>query len=86
VPLISEFYGISIYIYYSDHPQKHFHAQYGGNEVKVRISDLSIMAGRIAPRAMGLVIEWAGQHQSELEQAWNRAAAHEKPGKIAPLK
>jgi hypothetical protein len=32
-----------------------------------------------------MVIEWAALHQSELHEAFLRAAAMENPGKIAPL-
>ena len=56
MPNVSEFFGIAI-IYYDDHPEPHFHATYGGREVKVRITDLSVMAGSLPSRAMGLVIE-----------------------------
>ncbi len=59
MPRVCEFYGIVIYIYYDDHPDAHFHAIYGSFEVEVRIEDLSVMAGRLPPRAMGLVVEWA---------------------------
>lgn len=86
MPLISEFYGIRIYVYYNDHPDPHFHAKYAGKEVQIRIGDLSVMAGEISHRAMGLVIEWASQHRAELARAWKKAEAHEKPGKIAPLR
>ena len=50
-------YGIVVYLYYDDHPDAHFHAVYGGDEVQIRIDHLSVMAGRLPPRAMGLVIE-----------------------------
>jgi hypothetical protein len=42
---------------YDDHPDPHFHATYGGREVKVRIADLSVLAGGLSARAMGLVAE-----------------------------
>ena len=57
MPKVSELFGIAIYIYYDDLPEPHFHATYGGREVKVRITDLSVMAGSLPSRAMGLVIE-----------------------------
>ena len=59
MPQVSEFYGIAVYIYYDDHPEPHFHAIYGRREAQIRISDLSVMAGDLQPRAMGLVVEWA---------------------------
>jgi hypothetical protein len=59
VPKISEFFGISIYVYYRDHGPPHFHTLYGGDEVLVSIDDLSVLEGKLSPRAMGLVTEWA---------------------------
>ena len=86
MPKVSEFFGISIYLYYRDHPPPHFHARYGSEEALISIRDLSVLEGRLSPRAMGLVIEWAAQHQDELLLAWGRAQNHEAPGKIEPLR
>ena len=33
MPLVSEFYGIKIYMYWEDHSPPHFHAEYGDNQV-----------------------------------------------------
>ncbi|MDE0607862.1 MAG: DUF4160 domain-containing protein [Acidimicrobiaceae bacterium] len=49
------------------------------------INSLAVIRGRLSPRANGLVVEWAAQHQAELREAWSRAERHESPGKIAPL-
>jgi hypothetical protein len=37
VPRISQFYGIAIYMYFSDHPPPHIHAQYSGVEAVIAI-------------------------------------------------
>jgi len=86
MPKVSEFFGIAIYLYYREHSPPHFHALYAGEEVLVRIDDFSVLAGRIGPRAMGLVVEWASQHQDELRQVWQQAADHQPLDKIEPLK
>jgi len=86
LPKISEFFGIAIYIYYREHMRPHFHAIYGGQEVSVAIDDLSVLSGRLTPRAMGLVVEWASLHQEELRHVWAQAMAHEPLDKIEPLK
>jgi hypothetical protein len=85
VPKLSEFFGISIYMYFRDHPPSHFHARYGEAEALVSVEDLSVLEGSLPPRALGLVMEWASLHQDELVAAWRRAQAHEAPGKIDPL-
>jgi hypothetical protein len=86
VPKVSEFFGITIYMYYDDHPDPHFHATYGGHEVKIRITDLSVMTGRLNARAMGLVIEWATQHRAALSYNWTRASQRLPLEKIPGLK
>jgi hypothetical protein len=85
MPKISEFFGIAIYIYYRDHAPPHFHAIYGGEEALVAIEDLSVLQGKIPPRALGLVTEWASMHQEELMRVWNQARQHEPLDPIAPL-
>jgi len=85
MPEICRFYGIVIQIYYGDHPPPHFPAKYGGHEAVVDIESLAVSSGDLPPRANGLVIEWASQHQEELHEAWHRAQCHKIPGKIAPL-
>lgn len=86
MPKVSEFFGISIYVYYREHLPPHFHALYAGQEVLVVIENLSVLAGALPPRAMGLVMEWALQHQQELRQAWEQATRHEPLDPIEPLR
>ena len=86
MPKISEFFGISIYVYYREHMPPHFHAIYGDAEALISIADLSVLAGCLTPRAMGLVAEWAATHQGELRQVWDQAVAHEPLNKIEPLR
>ena len=85
MPEISRFFGIRIKIYYGDHAPPHFHAEYAGESCIFDIQTLQILEGSIAPRAIGLVVEWGNLHRSEIQKAWNRAANHENPGKIEPL-
>ncbi len=72
-------------MYYDDHLPPHFHAIYGEHEALVGIETLALIEGRLPPRAIGLVTEWAAQHQEELREAWRRAKNLEPPGKIEPL-
>jgi hypothetical protein len=73
MPCVSDFYGIAIYMYYSDHAPPHFHAEYAGDEVEIEISTLRILCGGLKRRALALVLEWASQHQGELLVNWNLA-------------
>ena len=85
MPELSRFYGIVIQMYFDDHPPPHFHAQYGRYKTVIDVATLAVIAGRLPPRAMGLVVEWASLHQAELQSAWELAKNLELPGQIAPL-
>jgi hypothetical protein len=53
--------------------------------VEVDIRTLGIIEGGIATRALGLVMEWAAEHQTELAEDWRRASSGEPIARIAPL-
>ncbi len=85
MPEICRFYGIIIAMFYDDHNPPHFHARYGKNWVTVEISSLRVLEGRFPSRALGLVIEWASQHQKRLLRNWELAKDNQPLEKIAPL-
>ena len=85
MPEISRFYGIVIRMYFNDHNPPHFHAIYGGEQAQIDIQSLSMIGGQLSPRALGLVIEWATQHQDELFEDWDRARQMQPLQKIDPL-
>ncbi len=85
MPQISNFYGILVYMYYNDHAPPHFHAKYGGKEVIINIDTLSVLMGKIQPRALGMVIEWATLHQDALKTNWEKAGRKEPLDPIPPL-
>ena len=85
MPEVSRFYGIVVTIHYADHNPPHFHATYQGRKVEIDIRTLAVLDGGIAPRALGLVMEWAAHHQPELAADWRLAADGHEPLKIAPL-
>jgi len=85
LPRLSSFYGIVIYMYWSDHPPPHFHAEYGEHQALITIVDGSLFAGSLPPRALRLVEEWRALHLDELRAAWDRAVQREHPGTIDPL-
>ena len=87
MPRISAFYGIVITMYFRDHPPPHFHARYGEHvaEIAIAIDTLAPIDGWLPPRALRLVLEWAGKHQDELRANWDRARAHDALVGIDPL-
>ena len=42
MPLLSEFFGIKIYIYWDDHFPPHFHSEYNGIEILVDINSNNV--------------------------------------------
>lgn len=85
MPELSRFYGIVIRMYFGDHPPPHFHSDYGSHQALIDIRTLAVISGKLPPRAMGLVTEWAALHQEELLRQWQRAERYEPLKKIAPL-
>jgi hypothetical protein len=82
VPRLSEFYGIVIYMYFSDHNPPHFHAIYAGREALIRIEDGSIIGGGLPRTAGRLVEQWRQLHESELVENWRRA---QEPATLSPI-
>ncbi len=72
-------------MYYNEHNPPHFHARYGSYKVEIEISSLSVLAGHFPPRALGLLIEWAAQHQDELMSDWHLARQDAELNRIDPL-
>lgn len=85
MPRISQFFGITIVMYFNDHAPPHFHAMYGGSEVAVTIDTLAVLWGTLPRRAHALVLEWAAQHRAELRDDWARARQGTALRPIDPL-
>ena len=85
MPTLSQFYGITIKMYWNDHVPPHFHAEYGDFEAVVTIESLEILKGELPKSARRLVLEWAQVHQEELRSAWDAARANTEIPKIEPL-
>ena len=58
MPRISEFYGIVIEMYWSDHNPPHFHAKYAEHRAEIDIRTLVIFEGWLPAKARSLVSEW----------------------------
>jgi hypothetical protein len=85
MPRVSEFLGIAIYMYFSEHGVAHFHAIYGQYEAVVGIDPILILDGRLPRRVRSLVFEWAAIHQNELRENWRLAREGEPLQDIPPL-
>ena len=89
MPEISRFFGIVIRVFYNynynDHDPPHFHAEYAGSRAIIAMAVLVVLGGGLPPRALGLVMEWASRHRSELMEDWDLARRLAPLKKIAPL-
>ena len=72
-------------MFFDDHNPPHFHARYGKDNVVIEISSLRVLEGQFPPRALGLVVEWASQHERELLANWDLAKNNRPIKKIPPL-
>ena len=85
MPEISRFLGISIRMYRDEHLPPHFHAIYNEFAAQISIRPPAIINGKLPPRVLGYVIEWATLHENELAQCWDAARTDQPIGKIEPL-
>lgn len=85
MPEISRFLGIVIRMYPRDHLPPDFHASYGDAEALIAIGPVTQLQGRLPPRVLALIVEWAMRHQVELSANWHRLREGLPARPIAPL-
>lgn len=86
MPEISRFFGISVKMFFGEHAPPHFHVEYAEEKAVFDIRTLILIRGSLSPRALGLVVEWASQHQPELLDLWDRSSKSQSLYKVQPLK
>lgn len=88
MPRISEFFGITIYMYWFNtqkHKAPHIHARYQGSEAVFSLSGACV-EGSLGNRAHKLIAEWCTENKAELEAAWQAATAGKELPWVAPLR
>jgi hypothetical protein len=73
MPTISTFYGISIRMYFDDHPPPHLHAVYNGLTAQFDLQTGEVIEGKLPKTATRLVKEWIALHRDALVANWERA-------------
>jgi len=81
---VCRFAGIIISIYGADHNPPHFHARYAEFQIRIAISDLTVLRGRFPSSQFDVLLEWAEHHRNDLMDAWIEAQRGRKPKKINP--
>jgi hypothetical protein len=83
LPIISQFFGIVIRMFYDEHNPPHLYAEYQGRKALFDFSG-NIMRGNLySPTATKLVREWIDEHITELENNWELSKAGKS---IQPIK
>jgi Domain of unknown function (DUF4160) len=72
MPTISLFYGISIQMFYDDHPPPHLHARYNEFKARYDIASGALLSGQLPKQAHRLVQEWIALHTQSLRDNWAR--------------
>jgi hypothetical protein len=85
MPEISRFYGIIIYMFFSEHNPPHFHVKYQEYEAILDIEN-GVVHGDMPRRALNLIFEWLDLHKIELLENWKRIEQRKPLIKIEPLK
>jgi hypothetical protein len=88
VPRISEFFGLTVYMYWFDvqkHHTPHIHVRYQGAEAVFQL-DGTLLEGSLGARAERLVAEWCEERRQDLEHAWNHAVAGKEIPWVLPLR
>lgn len=85
MPRISQFHGVSIYMYFQDHAPPHFHAMQGDDEALITITPPSLYRGTIPPSSLKRVVAWAALNQAALLVDWQLAQSGQQLNPIPPL-
>ena len=73
MPILSNFYGILIKMYFqqAEHNPPHIHAIYGEYMGAIDIQTGELLEGDLPNRALKLVQEWLQIHRQEVLNIWN---------------
>ena len=87
MPELSRFDGMVIYMLFRDnkeHNKRHVHVYYGDYKAAVGI-DGELLAGRLPPRQLKMIVGWLALHEEEAYTAWKLAITGEHFDKIRPM-
>ena len=87
--VISMFYGLIVYLYFTDnkrHHLPHIHVKCQDEEASFSIPDGKLLEGNLKPNKMKLIQAWMVIHAEELQANWDLASSGQSVFKIDPLK
>lgn len=73
MPIIAQFYGIIIRMYFqqAEHNPPHIHVIYAENVAIFDIRTCKIIEGNLPEKALSMVGEWTNLHRAELLRIWD---------------
>lgn len=86
MPIVSEFFGIKIFMYWDEHNPPHFHAEYSQFKALISIKESVVVKGALPLRQLKLVLAWSEIHHVELLKNWESAQRKGNISRIEPLK
>lgn len=73
MPTIIQIGSVYIRMFFNDHNPPHFHiVTLAGEAVLVRISDFSLLAGKMNRKDLDTGLNWAMQNKGLLEDEWQK--------------
>lgn len=74
MPVIIRFGNVKIMMFSDDHNPPHFHVSTPDHDALIRLSDLSVLQGRITRKTLDMVQIWASEAKNRaiLEREWSR--------------
>lgn len=86
MPTIMMHRGFKVFINWDDHNPPHFHVEYGGEEMLVRIEDAEPMAGDLPAKQKKMILGWAVLRHDELMENWMLAEQKKELFQIDPMR
>jgi hypothetical protein len=77
MPTIAIFFGLTVQMYWRDHPPAHIHVFYGGAEALIAIETCEVIGGHLPPAALRIVRDWMQNRRADLLENWERARRRE---------
>ena len=87
MPIISQFYGVIVRMYFNDNEQHHtphIHAKYAEHEATFDLEG-NLLSGYFPKKQTKYIVAWADIHQDELLALWNVMQTEEQYFKIKGL-
>ena len=88
MPVVSQFYGIIIAMYFNDndkHHIPHLHAEYAEYECSFDFKG-NLLRGKMPTKQRKMIEVWIALHKEELEALWKVMITHNEFFKIDPLR